>query len=298
MAKGWEDITSASVSAGSGAIGAGLAAGGLPVAGAAVAAGGQVVSGLMNLFKPVPKLPGPSGAQFVAAERAEATASKAAGMEGISPAEVAALDDLTLRRNLRSTAVANAYNSVYALGPAEQEILVDRIVTQQQSEASSLRSEYLMMDEEAIRRNMQLKLASNAEAERQATNIRSMEINKEIGEMAMEREKWTNFIQGMGDSAELVAGAIDMADAKEAALAKEKKDMQHKTALNTATKGAGQEMVNLNWGDPMPDTSGILPNMNAEYLANPTSDKSKGDRNRLIIMENAPDLYPKIYRGQ
>ncbi len=242
VAKGWEDATSASVSATTGAVGAGLAATGNPLAGAIVAGGGQIAASMFQVFKPTPRLPGPSGMQLVAAERANNTASQASAMEGMAPAEVAALDELSLRRNVRSTAIANAYNSVYTLGPAEQEILVEKIVSKQQEEAAAIRAEYLTADSAAIRRNMELKIAANSQAAVEAARISDIERNNELKRLDMQAQKYEILGQAVPGATDLITGAMQTVEAQKQKLLEEQK----------ASAVAKQKL----YGNSMPQSAG------------------------------------------
>lgn len=247
MAQAWTedqklDAASGAIGGGLGIVGAGLSAipGVGPILGAGVAGAGMLTSQFLQMFKKPPKLPGPTGAQMVNLERSNTLAEQTAQMQGLSPAEVANLDELTARSSIRSQAVVNAYNSVYQMSPLEQEVLVKSVVTQQQEEAARVRREFFNMDAEAVRRSMSAKIAANEQAAARANEIAQIERQNEMIRLDMEAQKYANLGEVLGDVGGIIGESIRYTEGKKKAL--EAKNIEAREA-STISRGQGAKPV-------------------------------------------------------
>lgn len=244
MAQAWTedqklDAASGAIGGGLGIVGAGLSAipGVGPILGAGVAGAGMLTSQFLQMFKKPPKLPGPTGAQMVNLERSNTLAEQTAQMQGLSPAEVANLDELTARSSIRSQAVVNAYNSVYQMSPLEQEVLVKSVVTQQQEEAARVRREFFNMDAEAVRRSVSAKIAANEQAAARANEIAQIERQNEMIRLDMEAQKYANLGEVLGDVGGIIGESIRYTEGKKKAL--EKEYQEKTTDFNKRSTGGG-----------------------------------------------------------
>ncbi|MCX7704055.1 MAG: hypothetical protein N2234_08190 [Planctomycetota bacterium] len=191
-------------------IGIGAFLGGLPGAAAGAAIGGAVGGSLSSLFAlgAKPEIPRITGDQMVSMKRAQDIAARAVNLQGMSPAEVSAYQDVIYRNEIRQQNIMNAFNSVYAMGAAEQEVLAKSILDRERLEASRQEKELALLNADRVRQNVEIAIKANESAARQASLISEMERRRKIMQLQFESEKWKNFAAGMTGAAEGVAGAI------------------------------------------------------------------------------------------
>jgi len=203
---------------GGGVIGGIAGSYGGPAGAVAGAAAGQAIGGLasqgLNLFfGEQDTTQGPSGAQRSIAAMSLEQAQRASELRGLSQQQAARMQEaggLQGREILQFATALEMSN----LSPLERDMLAKNISDKVRGRQRQVSQAITTADIEATTRNLALARQATAEAQRQATIIKNMEIAKEKEDRRLREAAEQNFINSVGTTATSVTKLVGVMDAE------------------------------------------------------------------------------------
>jgi hypothetical protein len=162
---------------------------GNPVVGMAViGASGVAAQGIRSRAN-APQLPGATGAQKAMGASQLNAAQRAEGLTGLTASEISNFEDVNLRQNLRNQAIINSFSQMQGMDIASQQLIADSIIEKAQIEQRDIRKEIMLMDTQALERNLRTQSALAGEAFATESEIRMIAERNKMLKIDYEQRK-------------------------------------------------------------------------------------------------------------